>query len=54
MQPADEAIIESDRADRWLVGLIQALVAAEMDSPVDRAKGTYDDTQAPEGAEVLG
>lgn len=51
MQPADEAIIESDRADRWLVGLIQALVAAEMRDESAAATGTYEDEiDAPVGA----
>jgi hypothetical protein len=49
MQPSDLAIIESDRADRWLVGLILALVAAEMGDACDAAAGTYDDKpNAPE------
>lgn len=49
MTDSDLAIIESDRADRWLVGLIQTFVKVEMDNDEDRAEGTYDDKpNAPE------
>lgn len=45
MTNEDLALIESDRADRWLVGLIQALVAAEMDDKEVAATGTFEETQ---------